>query len=145
MKNLLILAVLVFSTTTLFAQEEWGNVEKNNLTVKEIAPVWPGCENGSTTEQEDCFNKSLSAHISKNFRYPAEAYKNNEQGKVVVDFNINEKGMVEILKVSGGTKSLREEAKRNILLIPKMQQPGMMAGKPRSIKYTVPLTFSTGK
>ena len=53
--------------------------------------------------------------------------------------------MVEVKNVSGGSKALQDEAKRNIMAIPKMAKPGMMGGKPRTIKFTVPFTFKTGK
>jgi TonB family protein len=144
MKNLLIAVCILFSTS-IFAQQEWGNVSKNNITLKELSPVWPGCENGSATQRDDCFNTKLYAHIAKNFKYPPAAYKKNEEGRVIVDFVINEKGLVEVKNVSGGSKELQEEAKRNILAIPKMAKPGMMGGKPRAIKFTVPFTFKTGK
>lgn len=144
MRNIFTLVIILF-TTSLFAQQEWGDVNKNKVTLKEIGPVWPGCESGSVTERDNCFNQKLSAHISKNFKYPAEAYKKNEQGKVTVEFTINEKGLVEVQKVSGGTKSLQDEARRNIMSIPKMAKPGMMGGKPRAISMTVPFTFKTGK
>lgn len=143
MKKLLI-AICILCSTTIFAQE-WGDVQKNTVTLKEIAPIWPGCEKGSATDRDNCFNQKLSAHISKNFKYPAEAYKNNEQGKVIVEFVINEKGAVEVTNVSGGSKALQDEAKRNIMAIPKMSKPGMMGGKPRAIKMAVPFTFKTGK
>jgi len=143
MKNLLF-AFFILISASVFAQE-WGNVDKNEVTLKEIGPVWPGCEKGSAKERDNCFNQKLSAHISKNFKYPAEAYKNNDQGKVTVDFIINEEGLVEVKSVSGGSKSLQDEAKRNIMAMPKMAKPGMMAGKPRVIKMTVPFTFKTGK
>ncbi|MDN3724723.1 energy transducer TonB [Aequorivita sp. SDUM287046] len=144
MKNLLF-AFFILSTTTFFAQEEWGNVVANEVTLKEIAPIWPGCEKGSTAEREKCFDEKLTSHIIKNFKYPPTAYKKNEQGKVIVEFTINEKGLVDIKKVSGGTKELQEEAKRNIMTIPKMSKPGMLGGKPRAINYTVPFNFKTGK
>lgn len=144
MKKLFILSLILFSTTTVFSQE-WGSVNKNEVTMKEIAPIWPGCESGSVAERDDCFNKKLAAHISKNFKYPADAYKKNEQGRVLVDFIVNEKGIIEVTKTSGGSISLQNEAKRNILSIPKMVKPGMLGGKPKAIKYTVPFTFKTGK
>lgn len=143
MKNLLIVFCILVSTS-VFSQE-WGDVDKNKVTLKEIGPVWPGCEKGTAAERDNCFNQKLSAHISKNFKYPAESYKNNDEGKVIVDFIINEKGLVEVKSVSGGTKALQEEAKRNIMAMPKMSKPGMMAGKPRVIKMSVPFTFKTGK
>ncbi len=144
MKKLFIIACILFSTT-IFAQQEWGDVNKNVVTLKEIGPVWPGCEAGDAAKRDACFNQKLAAHIAKNFKYPPEAYKKNDQGKVIVEFIINEKGMVEVKNVSGGTKELQDEAKRNIMAIPKMAKPGMMGGKPRAIKMTVPFTFKTGK
>ncbi|HBY68975.1 MAG TPA: energy transducer TonB, partial [Flavobacteriaceae bacterium] len=87
----------------------------------------------------------LAQHIAKNFKYPPQAYKNNDQGRVVVKFIINEEGLVEIKNISGGTAALQKEAKRNIMAMPKMTKPGMMGGKPRAIKFTVPITFKTGK
>lgn len=144
MKNLLILTVILLSSATVFSQE-WGNVQKNKVTLKEIGPIWPGCEGDSATERDACFNSKLANHIANNFKYPAEAYKKNEQGRVLVEFIVNDKGEVEIQKVTGATKSLQEEARRNIMAIPKMAKPGMMAGKPRAIHYTVPFTFKTGK
>ncbi len=145
MKYLLIASIILFSSTTLLAQEEWGNMQGTTLTTKEIGPVWPGCESGDAATRSDCFDRKLVKHITQNFKYPPEAYKKNEQGKVLVEFIINEKGLVEIQKVSGGTKALQEEAKRNILSIPKMAKPGMLSGKPRAIKFTVPFNFKTGK
>lgn len=144
MKNLFF-AVCLLCTSTLFAQEEWGNVVANEVTLKEIAPIWPGCEEGNAATREKCFDEKLTSHIIKNYKYPPTAFKNNEQGKVVVTFMINEKGLVEIKNVTGGTEALRKEAKRNILSIPKMAKPGMLAGKPRAIEYTVPFSFKTGK
>lgn len=137
--------MILFSSSTLFSQEEWGDVKGNKVTLKEIGPVWPGCEDGDANQRSDCFNTKLAQHVAKNFQYPPEAYKKNEQGRVLVDFIINEKGIVEVQKVSGGSKALQEEAKRNIMSIPKMAKSGMMGGKPRTIHFTVPFNFKTGK
>jgi len=141
-------ALVIFSlflTTTVFAQREWGDVNKNKVTLKELAPIWPGCESGSASQRDNCFKQKLATHIAKNFKYPTDSYKKNEQGRVIVDFYIDEKGSVDIKSVTGGTAALQAEAKRNISLIPKMKKPGMMGGKPRAIQYIVPITFKTGK
>ena len=140
MKKLIFLFLLCFATYGY--SQEWGGVDKNKVTVREVAPTWPGCESKS---KDACFRQKLAQHIGKNFKYPPEAWKNNEQGKVIVEFMITEKGVVDVKNISGGTKSLQEEARRNIMLIPKMSKPGMMAGKPKAIKYTVPFNFKTGK
>lgn len=143
MKNALIILCL-FASASIFAQREWGDVNKNTVTMKEIAPVWPGCESNNVAQRDGCFDQKLTQHIVKNFKYPAKEYKNNIQGRVVVEFVINEKGLVDVKSVTGGSEGLQAEAKRNIMAIPKMK-PGMMAGKPRAIKYTVPFNFKTGK
>lgn len=144
MKNIFLAICVLFSTNSI-AQAEWGNARGTTITFKEIPPVWPGCEKGNAVERDNCFDQNLTAHIIKNFKYPAEAFKNNETGKVTVEFVINEEGLVEIKKVLGGSKALQEEAKRNIMSIPKMAKPGMLAGKPRAISMKVPFTFKTGK
>jgi len=145
MKKLLLFTFLFITVIGFSQKREWGSVKGNTLTVKEIAPVWPGCQGKKGAGINACFKQKLARHIGKNFKYPAGAYKANEQGKVVVEFYITEQGTVDIKSISGGSKLLQEEAKRNITSIPKMAKPGMMAGKPRAIKYIVPITFKTGK
>jgi protein TonB len=134
----------VLVSTAIFAQEDWGNLSGNTLTMNQIAPIWPGCEVGDSAERDACFNTMLIKHVGKNFKYPAEEYKKNIQGKVVVVFIINTQGLVEIKSTSGGNKGLQEAAKKNILSIPKMK-PGMFAGKPSEVEYTVPFNYKTGK
>jgi protein TonB len=143
--NKYIIASLLFLFSNVMLAQEWGTVEKNKVTMKEIAPVWAGCEVQSGTGLQKCFTQKLTQHVVKNFKYPADAYKSNTQGRVIVEFIINTEGMVEIKNVSGGAPSLQEEARRNISLIPKMVRPGMYAGKPKAIQYTVPFDFKTGK
>lgn len=142
MKKLLLLLFIV-STSLVYAQENWGDLKKNKLTLKEIPPLWPGCS-GSAVEKERCFNQELSKHIMSNFTYPSQEYNNNIQGRVVVSFTINTKGFVEIKNVRGGNKGLQEAAKAIILKIPKLT-PGMMGGKPREINMSVPFNFKTNK
>ncbi len=145
MNKFLIIACLLMTTLGFSQSREWGSVNRNTVTMKEIAPVWPGCESKSGAGIDGCFKQKLATHIGKNFKYPPQAYKNNEQGRVIVEFFVNEQGTIDIKSVTGGGKLLQEEARRNISLIPKMAKPGMMAGKPRAIKYVVPITFKTGK
>ena len=142
MKKLLLL-LFIFTASAAFAQGEWGDLKKNKLTMKEIPPVWPGCS-GSIAEKDTCFNQQISKHIMSNFKYPAREYKKNIQGRVVVTFKINTKGLVEIKSVTGGNKGLQEAAKTNILKIPQLT-PGMMGGKPREINMSIPFNFKTNK
>ena len=142
MKKLLLL-LFIFSVSNSFAQDNWGDMNKNKLTMKEIPPVWPGCR-GSDAEKDRCFNQQLTKHIMSNFTYPTQEYNKNIQGRVVVSFKINTKGFVEIKNVRGGNKGLQEAAKANILKMPQLI-PGMMGGKPREINMTVPFNFKINK
>ena len=144
MRKYIIASLLILVSNVVLAQE-WGTVDKNKVTLKEIAPVWAGCEDQSGAGLQKCFTQKLTQHVVKNFKYPTDAYKSNTQGRVTVEFIINTEGMVEIKNVSGGATSLQAEARRNISLIPKMVRPGMYAGKPKAIQYTVPFDFKTGK
>lgn len=144
MRKYIIASLLILVSNVVLAQE-WGTVDKNKVTLKEIAPVWAGCEDQSGAGLQKCFTQKLTQHVVKNFKYPADAYKSNTQGRVTVEFIINTEGMVEIKNVSGGAPSLQAEARRNISLIPKMVRPGMYAGKPKAVQYTVPFDFKTGK
>lgn len=145
-KNFLLVMFVALSCSLSFAQEDWGDVNKNKVTMKELPPVWPGCEanSGDAAALNKCFTTQLSKHIAQNFKYPAEAYNANDEGRVVVDFKITTEGKVEIISTSGGSEVLQAEAKRNIMQIPQMK-PGMLAGKPKEITYKVPFTFKTGK
>ena len=138
------ITLFLFISLPIFSQEEWGSLKNSTLTIKEIAPIWPGCEAGNSTKRDACFNDMLMKHINANFRYPANEYKNNIQGEVIVDFVINTEGLVEITSIDGGNKGLQEVCKKIILSIPKMK-PGMFGGKPSAVPYTVPFNFKTGK
>jgi len=144
MKKLLLIVILLIPTIG-FSQEEWGSINKTTVTLKEIAPVWPGCEGKTGIAINDCFKQKLAQHIGKNFKYPTEAYNRNEQGKVIVEMIVNELGKVEIESITGGTKLLRDAARKNVSSIPKMARPGLLGGKPTALKYTIPITFKTGR
>lgn len=134
MRKLIVFTLFIFVTSFGFTQNVSGNIVSN----KEVAPVWPGCEEASSTS--NCFNQKLSQHIAQNYKFPKEYTTADKGTKVIVSFVIDENGEPKITKVTGGKKYLQEEAKRNILAIPKMKA-GSLDGKPRAIKYTVPFKF----
>ncbi|MEH6656911.1 energy transducer TonB [Leeuwenhoekiella marinoflava] len=137
MRSIIFVAAFLLAGIT-YAQEGI-TVSGNAISITEIPPVWPGCE-GSLAEKKACFKKQLVQHVVSNFKFPEGYKRGSVKEKVVVDFAINEEGKPQILGVKGGTKILQEEAKRNILAIPKMI-PGQAGGKPRAIKYSMPFTF----
>lgn len=137
MKRLIVAAI--FFVTSLGFCQEGVKVQGNTLSVREIAPVWPGCE-GSESEKKACFNKKLAEHLKAHYKYPRDSEGNIIRGKAVVSFCINPEGKVEVQKVEGSKPELNAEAKRIILAIPEMK-PGELGGKPAAINYKVPFTF----
>jgi TonB family protein len=75
----------------------------------------------------DCFNQKISEHISDNFKYPLEAQEKMIQGRIQVQFTIDEFGNVTNIKTRGpkGAQLLEDEAYRIISLLPKFT-PGSL-------------------
>lgn len=138
MKNLLFIAALFIVTATAQAQEG-VSVKGNTITVKEIAPVWPGCEK-SELSNDDCFNKQLSKHIKSNFKYPKDAEGQIVRGRSVITFYIDENGNVCKVSAEGPEKLVNQEAVRITKLFPVMK-PGHSGGKAIEVKYKMPFNF----
>lgn len=87
---------------------------------------------------------ALIAWLNENFRYPAEARRNNIQGKVRVQFIIDENG--DILSpnvVKKVDELLDNEALRLIKTMPKWNS-GVQAGQKIRSYFTLPITFNLG-
>ena len=82
----------------------------------------------------------LMQHVKENYKYPKNDKGEYIRGKATVSLVVNEEGKVVVNKVEGKYPLINKEAKRMIEAIPRMT-PGQMGGKPRAIKYTIPLTF----
>ena len=52
MKKLLVL--LCMSVSVMGFSQEWGGVDKNTVTMKGVAPTWPGCESKSGAGTDAC-------------------------------------------------------------------------------------------
>ncbi|MUP42014.1 energy transducer TonB [Gramella aestuarii] len=120
-----------------FAQDD-VEVKGNTVTMRETAPIWPGCE--SADDKKECWNKNFMDHVKQNYKYPKNEKGEYIRGKATVSMEITEKGNVVVTKVEGDNPKVNAAAKKMIMSIPKMT-PGKLAGKPRAIKYTIPLTF----
>lgn len=110
------------------------------FAVIDKAPVFPGCENSSLEEGKNCFQQKMEAHIRENFQYPEAAQENNIQGRVYVQFTINEKGLVEEYRLRGPDPLLEAEAARIVKLLPKFE-PGEQKGKPVKVPFSIPINF----
>lgn len=138
MKNLLFIIILFLGIATSQAQEG-VSVKGNTITVKEIAPVWPGCEKNELSN-DDCFNKQLAKHIKSNFKYPKDSNGEIVRGRSVITFFIDEDGKVCKISAEGPEKLVNQEAVRITKLFPIMK-PGQRAGKEIEVKYKMPFNF----
>lgn len=79
--------------------------------------------------------------LGKNIKYPTIARENGVQGRVIVQFVVNQDGsIVDPVVVRSVDPYLDKEALRVIKTMPKWK-PGKQRGKAVRVKYTVPVTF----
>ncbi|MBZ9728289.1 energy transducer TonB [Salegentibacter sp. JZCK2] len=133
----LMFCFFLFTGTFAFAQDD-VNVEGNTVTVKEKAPVWPGCE--SSEDQKTCFNQKLMEHVKNNYKYPRNEKGEFIRGKVVVKMHIDEAGKTVVTSVKGDQKPVIAAVENMLKKMPDMK-PGTRGGKPTKISYTLPLNL----
>ena len=84
---------------------------------------------------------AMMRYLQENIKYPPEAAKNDVEGRVVVQFVIDETGQVgEVKVVRPISEELDAEAVRVVKTMPKFE-PGRQDGKPVSVWYTLPISF----
>ncbi|TDQ27733.1 energy transducer TonB [Tenacibaculum caenipelagi] len=123
-------------------EDNSATIEKIPFNLVEEIPLFEKCNNVPLIKQAKCFESNMAKHIIKNFRYPQEAIDAGVQGRVLVQFTINEQGDVESILMRGpkGGEALEKEANRIIKDLPKFI-PGKHNGKAVKVKYGVPITF----
>ncbi|HEY5591817.1 MAG TPA: energy transducer TonB, partial [Paludibacter sp.] len=104
--------------------------DEKTFTIVEQMPQYPG---GIS---------ALMNYLTKNIKYPVDAQKNKEQGKVYVRFIVNAQGKVEKSEVIRSvSSSLDQEALRVVNAMPEWI-PGKQNGKNVSVYYTLPINFA---
>ncbi len=103
-------------------------------------------ENYATVEQKPMFNGEdagkFAFWVFDNIKYPEEAYKNDIQGRVTLQFTIAKDGKVTNVKIlrSSGNQLLDDEAVRVVSMSPQWE-PGKHNGKPVDVVFTFPVVF----
>ncbi|KAB1153502.1 energy transducer TonB [Tenacibaculum aiptasiae] len=123
-------------------EDNSSTIEKIPFNLVEEIPLFSKCNNVPLIKQAKCFETQMAKHIMKNFKYPQDAFDKGIQGRVLVQFTINETGNVEAIQMRGpkGGELLENEASRIISKLPKFI-PGKHNGKTVKVKYGVPITF----
>lgn len=109
-------------------------VNKNVDTVYESVDVSPEFMGG---------DDALFKYIATNLKYPAKDKESNRNGKVVIQFIVNARGRIYDAKIlkNTGSEEMGKEALKVIRNMPDWQ-PGMKDGKPVSVTFVIPITFS---
>ena len=100
--------------------------------------------NAQVVEQMPEFSggeKAMLEFLYSNLEYPVGDRENGIEGKVIVQFIIEQDGSISNPKIlQSVSETIDAEAIRVIELMPKWQ-PGMQDGKPVKVQYTLPLRF----
>lgn len=123
-------------------KEEEEEIEEVPFMIVEQIPVFPGCENLRTKqEQRECMSKKIEAHVRKEFDTGiSEELGLTGLNRIFVVFKINEKGEVANIKTRAPNKRLEAEATRVVKLLPKMI-PGKQREKPVAVQYSLPIMY----
>lgn len=85
--------------------------------------------------------EALQKYLSQSVRYPVIAQENGIQGRVYIQFVINQNGEVTNATILRGVDpSLDREALRVVEAMPKWK-PGKQRNRPVRVSYTVPINF----
>ena len=83
----------------------------------------------------------LRTYLAKNIKYPVEAQKAGQQGRVICQFVVTKEGKPADIKVVRGVSPvLDNEAVRVIKAMPAWT-PGKQDGQAVNVRYTLPVTF----
>lgn len=84
---------------------------------------------------------AMMKYLSTNIKYPKQAVDNNIEGKVFLNFVVNEDGDISNVIVKRGVDAaLDQEAMRVVKSMPKWS-PGKMQGKAVKVYYNLPVVF----
>jgi TonB family protein len=120
---------LVFGLSEKLETSEYEKGEGQAYTFVDQMPEYPGGTN------------ALLKYIQSKVKYPANAKQNGVEGKVMVQFIVDEKGNVVNPKIIKGIGyGCDEEALRVIKLLPGWI-PGKQGGKPVKVKMVIPFSF----
>ena len=119
--------------------------QKQETQIKYTAPVLTDPQPYKKVGKMPSYPGGDEARIKfmlENIKYPAEAMKNNVQGKVFVQYIVRADGSITDVKILRGIGGgCDDEAMRVIKLMPKWN-PGMDKGKPVDVEFVMPINFA---
>lgn len=122
-------------------EEENEEDDEESFSVIQNVPRFLQCFLVGQNDARTCFQEQMNAHIIRNFRYPEAAQEQGIQGRVYINFIINECGFIENIRTRSPDKLLDDEAIRIINLIPRLLPGTMDDGLPVKVPFSLPITF----
>lgn len=118
--------------------------EVYDINTIEEKPTFFACQGLKGSAKDACFNEQMKKFITQNFKYPTKALENETEGKILVQFIIDNKGNVSDVKPlmvrNPNNSDLEKEALRIIGKLPKMR-PGKQGNEAVNVRYTIPISF----
>ncbi len=118
------------------------DLEAIPFAVIDQVPVFPGCENlSSNEEQKKCMSEKISQFVNKEFDTSlGKKLGLTGTNRVIVQFRIDENGNIQDARARAPHQELEKEAKRTINSLPQME-PGKQKGRDISVMYSLPIAF----
>lgn len=86
-------------------------------------------------------NQAIVAAVTRKVKYPMEARLANIEGRVVVSFVVDTKGLVTNIKIEKSASPVLDEAAIKAVKELKRFSPGRKDGELMAVSYTVPINF----
>ncbi len=102
--------------------------------------MFPKSINIAKNKRKARFQKEMTKHIKRNFRYPDLAVDLGLEGRVDIYFVIDKNGNIINVRMRGPHEILEKEAMRIINKLPKMI-PGKQQGIPVNVPFSLPINF----
>lgn len=120
---------------------------QNELAINSTAELNPSKKGKKLTAAPTFYggNVELSKYFNNHLAYPEIAKKQGIEGKILVEFTITDKGVIqEIELLNSLSEDLDKEALRLVRNMPDWQ-PAYQDGKARQVKYQLPILFKLDK
>lgn len=123
-------------------EEEEELIEDVPFAIIEEVPGYPGCK-GTKAQKKSCLNKALQKHVARKFNADLAGDLGLSPGKkkIYIQFKITKTGNIEIVGARAPHPRLEKEAKRVVMLLPKMT-PGRQRGRAVNVTYMLPISFN---
>ena len=127
--SIALLLLFTFSFTTKAQNQVMAPTQDSVYSIVDSMPKFPGGE------------KALMNYVYRNTRYPAEAYKKKQEGKVILQFVINKQGLVENAKVARGVSPALDKVALRVVNSFPAWIPGIQNELNVAVSMTLPIAF----